>query len=54
MKAGAENSSAVLAAGRAKMGIKEEKRKWRGRVRGVVGGGRRRDDWQQSLSCFYF
>ena len=39
-KPGAENSKAVLAAGRLRVGITEEKEKRRGRVGGVVKEGR--------------
>lgn len=47
-----ENSNAVLAAGRGKVGIKEEKERKRGLVGGVVGEKKRESDCSESpLLC---
>lgn len=47
----AENSRAVLAAGREKAGITEEKERARGLAGGVVVEGLQRDDFAASLLC---
>lgn len=44
-----EKSIAVLAAGREKMGITEEKRRWRGLVGAVMVAGEWRDDFAVPL-----